>query len=257
MANAVTRPSKHARLSPSSAHRWMYCAASPWLEAHAPQSSSSFIDEGHDAHQLAALCLKADCDTTHYLGHKMDKGKTVDLKMAQAVQQYVGRVRAAAHGHILLVEHEVPLTALTGEEGAMGTADALILNTQAHPEGAELQVHDLKFGRGTLVHAQHNEQLALYALGALQAFKHLACFARFRLVIHQPRRAHYSEWVCTLDVLQDFAQQVMQAARAAQAVENMPRPNLSAYATPGEKQCRFCRAKGKCVAYKQFGVLKN
>lgn len=246
--------SRHASLSPSSAHRWMYCAASRWLEAYYPQSSSAFINEGHDAHQLAAQCLESGRDALAYIGCTMNKGNTVDIAMAHAVQQYLDRVRKAAQGHTLLVEHALVLTPFTGEPEAVGTADALILNTQTHTEGAQLEVHDLKFGRGTLVDARHNEQLALYALGALHAFENLAPFKGFRLVIHQPRRAHYSEWVCTLETLQDFAQQVAQAAFAAQAIENLSRQALRAYTTAGEKQCRFCRAKGKCAAYKQFAA---
>ncbi len=244
--------SKRAYLSPSAAHRWMHCPASPWLEARAPQSSSAFIDEGHDAHQLAALCLTEQCDAAAYLGCTMDRGNRVDAAMVQAVQQYVARVRDAACGHTLLVEHEVPLTPFTGEEGAVGTADALILNTQANAEEVQLQVHDLKFGRGALVDARYNEQLALYALGAWHAFGHLVEVKHFRLVIHQPRRTHYSEWVCTLETLQKFAQQVAQAALVAQSIENLSPECLRTYTIAGEKQCRFCRVKGKCAAYKRF-----
>lgn len=68
------------------------------------------------------------------------------------------------------------------------TADAIIITP------TELQVHNLKFGRGVKVTAENNKQLQLYALGALEQFSVLQDFETVRMFIPQPRIGKESEW---------------------------------------------------------------
>ena len=56
----------HAKLSPSSADRWMVCPGSTVLEAGKPDSSSDFADEGTAAHFLAATCLEKGTNAKDY-----------------------------------------------------------------------------------------------------------------------------------------------------------------------------------------------
>lgn len=228
--------STHAVLSPSSAARWMACPGSVAACEGLPDKSSDFADEGSDAHELAALCLADGSNAESRIGQTMGKGHTVGLDMATNVQAYLDYVRdvVSSTGGDLLVEQRLPIDHITGEPGAHGTADAVVL------AGDELIVIDLKYGRGVPVDADHNPQLQIYALAALREFEALGDFTSARLVIHQPRLNAVSEWPTPIADLEAFGRQAAEAA----AVTREGQAPLQA----GEKQCKFCRAKANCPA---------
>ncbi len=230
----MTEQAQHARLSPSSAHRWMRCPGSLALESQFPNTSSSFADEGTAAHEVAALCLEGQRYSDAFVGRLMTNGIECTGEMAEYVQKYVDTVMQYAEGNELLIEQRVDFSEHIGVPDSFGTSDAIIL------AGDELQVHDLKYGRGVKVDADENEQLMLYALGSLATFGMLGDFKRVRMVIHQPRLGHISEWDCTVEELLDFASRANSAAYAAVSGKE----DFS----PGEKQCRFCKAKAVCPA---------
>lgn len=235
----------HAKLSPSGAHRWMACPGSVVLEADFPDEGSIYADEGTAAHTLAAFCLTDGLPAETYIGEVIHVGSrqfTVDKTMAGHVDNYVKLVRGLAEGNTLLVERKVPIDHLTGEVGATGTADAVIIDTAQEA----ITVVDLKYGMGVQVDAVDNPQLMMYALGAYEAYSVLGDFSHVSMYIHMPRLNYVGEYHITTAQLREFGEQVR---RAAECVTNAHKAeDLSVYLQPSEKGCRFCKAKATCPA---------
>ena len=233
--------SKHAKYSPSSAHRWIRCPASLNAESVFPKKDSTYSLEGTAAHSLAAMTLLSKHKTAeHFVGQRCPE---TDIEfttgMAEGVQVYVDSIVEYAGGNYLVVEKRVDFSHIIDEPDSFGTMDAGILTS----DNKELQAHDLKFGQGVAVYADENEQLMLYALGLydlMDIIYDLSELETIRLVIHQPRQGRLSEWTCTLEELFEFGRKARAAVLATKA--NTP------MFIPGEKQCEFCRAKGTCKA---------
>ena len=218
----------------------MACPGSVALEAAFPDQSSAYAAEGTLAHTLASEHLDGSgLHPSQRIGevHEVDGYTfTVDAAMADYVDNYCRLVREYADGGLLLVEQRVSIEHVTGETGATGTSDAIIVDTTKRT----LYVVDLKYGMGVKVDAGDNPQLMMYALGAMEQCDQLGEFDQVCMVIHQPRLNHVSEhWIYVGD-LWAFKR------RAAEAAELTRQPD--APLVPGEKQCRFCKAKATCPA---------
>jgi len=247
--------SVHAKLSPSGAHRWMACPGSVALEAPFPDSSSEFAAEGTLAHELASECLISGADPALLIGKPATVDGfdfTIDQTMVDHVKDYMSLVREYAQGGELLVEKRVGIGHLTGEEGAGGTSDAIII------KGSEIIIVDLKYGMGVRVDAGGNPQLMIYALGALNEYDLVADFDTVTMVIHQPRLNHVSEHSIPVAELLEFADKVREVGKRIASMpldmtmkcKNTGGPALdySEWFKPGEKQCKFCKAKATCPA---------
>lgn len=245
----------HAKLSPSGADRWMLCPGSVAMCEGLPDTTSEYADEGTAAHYLAAHILNGntppvvdgfvvvnrttgDCCFASAVLPSESSFKVQDL--LPDVTTYVEHVNALTEGALeVMVEVELPISHLTGEEGATGTSDLIAL----HP--SELVVADLKFGMGNRVDAENNRQLMIYGLAAIEEYGLLYDFDRVRLVISQPRLGHISEWVVSVEDLLAFGEEVKAAAATVSVI-------VEGFLTPGEKQCKWCKAKAKCPALAEF-----
>jgi len=256
----------HALFSPSSAHKWMRCAGALAMEHGLPSTTNDSAEQGTAAAELASWALTDGVyQTFPYLGRVTSNGWDVTEDMCEATQIYVDAIRnrvaeyyaAGAVDVIVLIENRVDISDVVGHPEQFGTSDAIILVEWR--DGAWLiEVADLKYGY-RMVNAEDNEQLMVYALGALRQYGLLGNFTTARMTIHQPNRDHVSEWEIPIEQLLEFGQQVTLAAHRARDVMAFFIPDggkadkgIENYLTPGEKQCQYCKAAGTCPKLEAF-----
>ncbi|KAK1548206.1 hypothetical protein Q3G72_020898 [Acer saccharum] len=233
----------------------MACPGSLALEQAYPDKTSDFADEGTLAHALAAYCLENEDDAAvhvdeafSYVDHGVEKSAVITVDMACEVQKYLDHVRAdLGDDGELFVEQRLPI--FTGNHACVpeqfGTSDTVIVR----PVARQLVIRDLKYGRGVQVYAERNEQLMLYALGALDEFGLLYEIDEAVLIIDQPRLNHFDEWTVSVTDLRAFEQEALEAGRKAlELVDDIGMRNTTTDLRPGEKQCQFCKAKADCPA---------
>src|SRR3712207_2662842 len=187
-------PSKHARLSASSAYRWINCPGSVALSDQCPApGSSSYADEGTLAHSIGELKLRqitGEITPRQFEARmkKLRKDEYYCAEMEEATTFYADEVvealAAAGKDAELMVEQQFSLDRWVPE--GFGTSDAVVIG------GGGIQVIDLKYGKGVKVDAHSNPQLRLYGLGAANLFGGLYEFDTVRMTIIQPRLDHIS-----------------------------------------------------------------
>ncbi len=241
---------KHALLSASSAHRWLTCTPSARLEEQFPDTTSDAAKEGTLAHELAELKVRNYFDpkdiSKRKLNSSIKKMKTEELwqdEMLTHTDTYIDYIRDVSINlpstPYVAVEKRVDYSMYASQ--GFGTADCIML------QGDTLHVIDFKYGKGVPVSAEENPQMMLYALGAYEVYKILYQVKKVHLAIVQPRLFDgASEWTCPLGELLEFGEYVKE--KAAIAFEGQGEFN------PGEKQCRFCRAKAQCRARSDYNV---
>ena len=221
----------HALLSPSAAHRWMNCPPSACLEREFPSSSSEVAAEGTAAHALCEhklrklLKLRSKRPHSDFEDDEMDRCSDDYVSF---VQEQMGEIPSP----MVLVEQRLDLTRYVPE--AFGTADCIIVG------GDRLHIVDFKYGMGVLVEAEHNPQMMLYALGALELLDGIYDIQKISVSIFQPRRENVCTWSLPKEELLRWARDdLVEKARLA-------------YASEGEycagEWCTFCRASVRCRA---------
>ena len=230
----------HARLSASSAHRWLACPPSVSLEEQFPQQTSSYAEEGTKAHALAEVKIKhfvtgqIAAEEYRSLRGEFD---SIPVDMEEATDEYLDYVREAfslakadTPDTLLYLEQKVDFSDAVPE--GFGTSDCIIISDQL------MEVIDYKHGKGVAVSAVDNPQARLYAYGALKALGELYEFSEIKSTIIQPRLGGKSSEILTRERLEDWIE-----------TEVKPKAKL-AFAGEGEFQsgshCKFCRAAAIC-----------
>ena len=265
----------HAKLSPSSAHRWTSCTASIVAQEGLPDDGSEAARLGTTGHQLSAECLEFGFAAQDYLGRTMgfhaggedwadilpvgtqvQHRVVVDQEMVDACQTYISFVlqQAELFGGALYIEQRVPIGHITGEPDAGGTSDVVMTAPVV------LTTMDLKLGRQKvvaydvivparedIVTGEHvpevlrmNLQLALYLLGALK--KYPGAYTHVKAIIVQPHLHHVSEYSCTVEELLAVGAWLVERAEATRTAQVF---------APSQSECHFCKARFTCQAREQ------
>lgn len=242
----------HAKLSASSAARWMACPPSVNMTESMPDTASSYAAEGTLAHSLAELALrkyftkgigpkKYEKMRDEIITNATWEGEPLYKKeMDGYVETYFDYVKSVALGYnspFVVLEKRVDFSSWV--PGGFGTADCIIIS------GDTLHVIDLKYGKGVPVSAENNPQLQLYALGAYHAYKILYDIKTIKLSIVQPRLNSISEWSLDLSDLFEFGTKVAAAAMLAD--------QGGGEFNPGE-HCKFCPGRAVCRARAEYNV---
>ena len=214
----------HAKLSPSSAERWMTCPGSVVLSDGMPEQTSKFAEEGTLAHSVAEAILREDL-----------KFIDAEKEMLDNVNIYVDYVQGLKGK--LHVEQRVKIN-----EVVFGTADAVVLQEELKA----LHIVDLKYGAGVAVEIVNNLQLKIYALAALLTFKYPVETVTATIV--QPRCPHSDgpirsvtyDMVDLMEFHTDIEEAIVRVQNAAKSKD------IIDYLNPSEKACRWCLAAPKC-----------
>lgn len=228
-------PEKHAKLSASSAHRWMNCTPSANLEREFADKSSEAAAEGTAAHALCEHKLRKALKMRST--RPVSKYDSDDMEMyTDSYRDFVLELLAEAKQNctdpMILIEQRLDFSCYVPD--GFGTGDCVIVADK------ELHIIDFKYGLGVLVSAEHNPQMMLYALGALRLFDALYDIETVSMSIFQPRRDNVSTWSISVGELNTWAETTLRE-KAVLAFDG------KGDFTPGP-WCTFCKAAVKCRA---------
>lgn len=234
----------HAKLSASSAHRWINCPPSVRLEAQFPDDGSVYADEGTFAHWVAEAYLNQAINPQPTAAWKMTRAALQAHKYwSEALHDHISGYATQVLEHFNAVKQRCPDAEILLEQrldfsrwvpGGFGTGDVVII------ADGTVEVIDLKYGAGVPVSAEDNPQLRLYGLGAIEAYGFLYGCDQVTTTIIQPRLDSISSETMTAAELLAWAEEtVAPIAALAEAGEGEYQPG---------DHCKFCRAKAVCRA---------
>lgn len=236
----------HAILSPSSAKRWIHCTPSALLAEAAGSKSSVYAEEGTLAHEIAEHAL------TQYLNGTYDpiidealpikdehlKNPLFSIDMANYIRDYCDYVIGEGYemqkqdgACQMFLERKVDITDYAPD--SFGSVDVTLSSDKA------IHIIDLKYGAGVKVTADYNEQMMLYALGALKAAASKD-ITNIRMTIAQVRLDHYDTFEMSKGELLDWAEKVLKPA-AKEAIQGKGKQVIGSW-------CGFCPVKAQCRA---------
>lgn len=242
----VIEPSEHAKLSASSAERWLSCPGSVALSEGLPNVSSSYAAQGTAAHYIAAEEQRSQrLAAQRWLGKTaLVEGHEValDEDLADAVQEFLDYIVANEKpGDEWFVEQSFTDAMKRLHPQLGGSTDRVMWRASERL----LRVYDYKHGAGVPVEVDDNKQLRYYALGALLANSQWNA-EDVELVIAQPRCEHEAgrirSWRFKAFDLVEYAADLIEGAKRTE--------EFGADLVPSKKACKFCPAASanKCPA---------
>lgn len=248
----------HARLGPSAAHRWIHCPASvrvaEALEIAGADTGSIYAAEGTAAHTIAEIVAsyrfglitelmleaalsawRGSVEGAAWLGDR--DVREVETEMVAHAAGYADLI-ASERNRQHSTEMHLELRVFPDVPGVWGTGDCVVIGAD------EVAIIDYKYGTGVRVDAPDNEQLMLYALGAVEADL-IGLAKTVRIIICQPRLEHVSIWETSVEDLRKWRAEVARPAAELAMTDDAP-------FGPGEEACRFCPARGQCAAQTQW-----
>ena len=237
-------PTAHAKLSASSAHRWLNCTAAPGFEEQFPQGTSPYAEEGTLAHEFCEVFGRLtfgmiDNDDCTERCRELEQHEHFNPEMHRTAKFYADRLFEASleYQNKPAVFFEVRVDLSEWIPGGFGTSDCCMIG------GDTLHIFDYKHGKGVEVDAEGNPQMRLYALGALHKFRMIYGDAIKRVVteIIQPRitETPSTEELSTEELLAwgDSVRPIAQTAYTGNGAE-----------FHAGDWCRFCAGKAQCRA---------
>ena len=234
----------HAVLSASASKQWLNCPPSARLQEQFPNESSVFAEEGTFMHEVCEYKIRHG-----YLHDRMKKPQSEEFyteEVEQVTDVYaefvitvIEEMKKTGCEPLVLVEERLDYSNIA--PGGFGTGDMVILGKNEDGKGI-VHIIDFKGGKGVFVNADHNSQMMLYALGALNAYGYIWDIQGVRMSIVQPRLDNISTCEMTAEELAAWGEGIRVTAKLA-------------YEGKGEQKagdwCRFCRAKPVCRACKE------
>lgn len=236
----------HAILPPSSAKRWINCTPSALLAEAAGSKSSVYAEEGTLAHEIAEYALMQYLEGLYDpivdeelpVNDEHLKNPLFSIDMANYIRDYCdyvigeGYEMQKADGlSEMFLERKVDITDYAPD--SFGSVDVTLVSDRT------IHIIDLKYGAGVKVFADHNEQMMLYALGALKAAASKD-ITNIRMTIAQVRLDHYDTFEMSKGELLDWAEKVLKPAAKA-AIQGKGKQVIGSW-------CGFCPVKAQCRA---------
>lgn len=260
----------HALLSPSAGKRWVNCQASPWLirqigdPQQAPNEHMLYGTKGHEWSEVLGRHLLLNNDIISYKNQLDDyiaycntdeaiRKKEQDL--AYYVSQYVAWTKKL-HDEIIRVRKPKSTKVFIELKVRMyketwGTADFVLLCE--NQDGTwDVVVADLKLGKGVKVDAENNEQIELYAIGAVKTcLPEGAKINKVRGFIYQPRVDPENPWKSMkLDQVQLLDRNHVFLEAHDNCLKILDQGPTEENFCVGE-WCRFCPALAVCDTYRK------
>ena len=150
-------PEKHAKLSASSAHRWMNCNPSANLEREFADRTSEAAAEGSAAHALCehklrkALKMRSTRPVSKY---DTDEMEMYTDSYVEFVLEQIDVAKQHCADPFVLIEQRLDFSCYVPD--GFGTGDCLIVADKL------LHIIDFKYGLGVLVNSTHNSSGSVF-----------------------------------------------------------------------------------------------